>query len=107
MSRRSFILKDLFDGGETGIRTLDTLRYTRFPSVRLQPLGHLSASCECYHAGLVEALALNPKREHSFLPFGWYLLSGLDVRVGFRTILPGCGPEGPDAFSPSTKDRHR
>jgi hypothetical protein len=31
-------------GGETGIRTLDTLRYTRFPSVRLQPLGHLSAS---------------------------------------------------------------
>ena len=29
------------DGGETGIRTLDTLRYTRFPSVRLQPLGHL------------------------------------------------------------------
>ena len=31
-------------GGETGIRTLDTLRYTRFPSVRLQPLGHLSAN---------------------------------------------------------------
>ena len=30
-------------GGETGIRTLDTLRYTRFPSVRLKPLGHLSA----------------------------------------------------------------
>jgi hypothetical protein len=29
-------------GGETGIRTLDTLRYTRFPSVRLKPLGHLS-----------------------------------------------------------------
>ena len=34
----------LANGGETGIRTLDTLRYTRFPSVRLQPLGHLSAS---------------------------------------------------------------
>ena len=32
----------MIDGGETGIRTLDTLRYTRFPSVRLQPLGHLS-----------------------------------------------------------------
>jgi hypothetical protein len=31
------------NGGQTGIRTLDTLRYTRFPSVRLQPLGHLSA----------------------------------------------------------------
>ena len=27
---------------EEGIRTLDTLPYTRFPSVLLQPLGHLS-----------------------------------------------------------------
>ena len=27
---------------EEGIRTLDKLPYTRFPSVRLQPLGHLS-----------------------------------------------------------------
>jgi hypothetical protein len=25
-----------------GIRTLDTLPYTRFPGVRLKPLGHLS-----------------------------------------------------------------
>ena len=39
------------NGGETGIRTLDTLRYTRFPSVRLQPLGHLSAVL----AGLFES----------------------------------------------------
>src|SRR5688572_6691108 len=32
-------------GGERGIRTLDTLlTYTRFPSVRLKPLGHLSAA---------------------------------------------------------------
>jgi hypothetical protein len=38
------------DGGETGIRTLDTLRYTRFPSVRLQPLGHLSN-----RTGLIES----------------------------------------------------
>ena len=30
---------------EEGIRTLDTLlAYTRFPSVRLRPLGHLSKS---------------------------------------------------------------
>ncbi len=29
-------------GGERGIRTLDTLPYTHFPGVRLQPLGHLS-----------------------------------------------------------------
>jgi hypothetical protein len=31
-------------GGESGIRTHGTLRYTRFPSVRLKPLGHLSRS---------------------------------------------------------------
>ncbi len=31
------------NGGERGIRTLDTLfTYTHFPGVRLQPLGHLS-----------------------------------------------------------------
>ena len=29
-------------GREDGIRTHDTLRYTRFPGERLQPLGHLS-----------------------------------------------------------------
>ena len=30
------------DGGERGIRTLDTLPYTHFPGVLLRPLGHLS-----------------------------------------------------------------
>ena len=29
-------------GGESGIRTHGTFQYTRFPSVRLKPLGHLS-----------------------------------------------------------------
>ncbi len=33
----------LVNGGEKGIRTLDTLPYTRFPGELLQPLGHLSA----------------------------------------------------------------
>ncbi len=32
----------LEDGGEGGIRTLDTLPYTHFPGVLLQPLGHLT-----------------------------------------------------------------
>ena len=33
----------LLNGGESGIRTHGTLfTYTRFPSVRLKPLGHLS-----------------------------------------------------------------
>ena len=37
------VILGVLNGGETGIRTLDTLlAYTRFPSVRLQPLGHLS-----------------------------------------------------------------
>lgn len=29
-------------GGEGGIRTLDTLPYTHFPGVLLQPLGHFT-----------------------------------------------------------------
>ncbi len=29
-------------GREEGIRTLETFRFTHFPGVRLQPLGHLS-----------------------------------------------------------------
>ena len=29
-------------GGERGVRTLDTLPYTHFPGVLLQPLGHLT-----------------------------------------------------------------
>ena len=34
------------NGGEGGIRTLDTLPYTHFPGVRLRPLGHLSVGEE-------------------------------------------------------------
>ena len=38
-------------GGESGIRTHGTrLTYTRFPSVRLKPLGHLSAGWRFYPA---------------------------------------------------------
>ncbi len=33
-------------GGEGGIRTLDTLPYTHFPGVLLQPLGHLTKFCQ-------------------------------------------------------------
>ena len=36
-------IRSITYGGERGIRTPDRgLAYTRFPSVRLQPLGHLS-----------------------------------------------------------------
>ncbi len=34
---------ELMDGGEGGIRTPETFKgFTRFPGVRLKPLGHLS-----------------------------------------------------------------
>ncbi len=39
-------LGDFKNGGEGGIRTLDTLPYTHFPGVRLRPLGHLSVGAE-------------------------------------------------------------
>src|SRR4051812_25073759 len=34
--------RTVVDGGEGGVRTHGTLRYTRFPVVHLRPLGHLS-----------------------------------------------------------------
>ena len=34
-------------GGERGVRTLDTLPYTHFPGVLLQPLGHLTVLFRC------------------------------------------------------------
>ncbi len=34
-------------GGERGIRTPDTLPYTHFPGVLLQPLGHLTVLYRC------------------------------------------------------------
>ena len=39
------------DGGEGGIRTPDTLPYTHFPGVLLQPLGHLTKFLLPYHMG--------------------------------------------------------
>jgi hypothetical protein len=43
------------DGGEGGIRTLDTrLTYTPLAGERLQPLGHFSGGCESYHSEFAE-----------------------------------------------------
>ena len=39
-------------GGEGGIRTPDTLPYTHFPGVLLQPLGHLT-KLFCYQTSWV------------------------------------------------------
>src|SRR4051812_26689419 len=43
-------------GGERGIRTLGTFRYTRFPIVLLRPLGHLSSG----YLGLAEREGFEP-----------------------------------------------
>ena len=45
-------------GGESGIRTHGTLRYTRFPSVRLKPLGHLSRSVSPRDAAVLKGASL-------------------------------------------------
>ena len=44
-----FLLLTSSIGGERGIRTLDTLRYTHFPGVLLRPLGQLSRNFYLYH----------------------------------------------------------
>ena len=58
-------------GGEGGIRTLGTLRYTRFPVEHLRPLGHLSAEQEKYTKGYFSVKA--------FLKCKKYLLLSLSI----------------------------
>ncbi len=58
-------------GGEGGIRTLGTLRYTRFPGEHLRPLGHLSAEQEKYTKGYFSVKA--------FLRCKKYLLLSLSI----------------------------
>ncbi len=50
-------------GGEGGIRTLDTLPYTHFPGVLLQPLGHLTKLF--HHEAALYALNRDDGRHHS------------------------------------------
>ena len=55
------------NGGERGIRTLGTLwTHTRFPIVRLRPLGHLSSRCVySYRKNLyLQAFIYRYKKEH-------------------------------------------
>ena len=64
------------NGGETGIRTLDTLRYTRFPSVRLQPLGHLST-------GTTDLTNLTRLSECMGVALGQFILFAFSFRPDF------------------------
>ena len=64
-------------GGEGGIRTLDTVRYTHFPGVLLRPLGHLTGETYGAHSSL-EALRL----QGSGLPrHAFYLLSHITAEL--------------------------
>ena len=58
-----------FIGGEEGIRTLDTLPYTHFPGVLLQPLGHLSKNFKL----------------RAFYPVILYLMGGARGRARYST----------------------
>ncbi len=51
--KKPLLSHELFfkDGGEGGIRTPDTLPYTHFPGVLLQPLGHLTKFLLPYYMG--------------------------------------------------------
>ena len=53
MQKKPVLSYELFfkDGGEGGIRTPDTLPYTHFPGVLLQPLGHLTKFLLPYYMG--------------------------------------------------------
>ncbi len=52
MQKKPVLSYELFleYGGEGGIRTPDTLPYTHFPGVLLQPLGHLTILYCCLTA---------------------------------------------------------
>ena len=56
MQKKPVLSHELFfkDGGEGGIRTPDTLPYTHFPGVLLQPLGHLTKFLLPYYMGATE-----------------------------------------------------
>ena len=72
------------NGGERGIRTPDRgLAYTRFPSVRLQPLGHLSARVP--HKFLPRTSPRGLGRSHFYV-----LRGGIEVAEGkgFEPPIP-------------------
>ena len=52
--------------GEGGIRTLGTLRYTRFPIVHLRPLGHLSSNLR--RGGSPRRIGLSVAEREGFEP---------------------------------------
>ena len=75
-------------GGESGIRTHGRLPYTRFPSVRLRPLGHLSSH-------LLQHRGDRPIRHENHE-------GGLRGPVGYRAFRPG-----DTRFRPLLVDRWR
>ena len=84
---RTLIFK--ISGGEGGIRTLGEFPHTRLAGVRLQPLGHLSAT-HSFFRNLAEDEGLEPPWDFSrrfSRPLPYQL--GLVLRLGFSgTTVP-------------------
>ena len=76
-----------FVRGESGIRTRGTvLAYTRFPSVRLKPLGHLSNNAK-FHAERFKA----QNAPTVCLPASGWTFSALKPRFAGQNCSPLCG----------------
>ena len=82
------------DGGEGGIRTLDTFPYTHFPGVRLRPLGHLTVRARMLPHG--EAIsspreAGNQRHGYCLLSLGRGRAAASVLRKGLMSIPPPAG----------------
>ena len=73
------IFNSFYPCGERGIRTLETLLgFTRFPSVRLQPLGHLSLTSHSTQFGAQNTKNVIPplhKNQLDISPLNDFLIS--------------------------------
>ena len=74
-------------GGEGGIRTLGTLRYTRFLIVHLRPLGHLSNEIMFGHRGTRDGHPLGPYTGRSNLRNAWFTPEAPTPRPQTRPVL--------------------
>ena len=76
-------------GGQSGIRTHETLPSTHFPGVRLRPLGHLSVAVLLARRSVISKppkLAPLPITAHYFITKSQYHIP--DVANHGRTVIP-------------------
>ncbi len=99
--RAGSLCNSRLNGGESGIRTHGTFQYTRFPSVRLKPLGHLSASSQrqagpgtAPHHSWRRGRDSNPRWVSPHTPLAGERLQPLGHLSGRRQDTGLCGREG-------------